>query len=254
MTEPACTPLRLTPMKRALAVTVTAFLVLAGCGSADQGSAEETSKGATESGAAKVGSCASDSQAVTGATAVTKVDLDGDHTTEQVMLTAAGGACGNTLFAETANGYVTATAPAGEPPATTGFAIASPGHDGQLLVTKSAHPRGGFQLHVYAADGEQLTELTVDGQPLIPFVATDVQEHPFSIDCADGGFVTTDAVPHEPAGFVAAWDITRTSYTLEGARVTAGPSEEVADNVLPGQLGKKYPELAQHAMFESCRA
>ena len=51
----------------------------------------------------------------------------------------------------------------------------------------SEHPRGGYQLRVYAADGEALTELEVDGQPLVPFVATDVAGAPVSVDCGDEG-------------------------------------------------------------------
>ena len=55
-------------------------------------------------------------------------------------------------------------------------------------------------------------------------------------------------------GVVAAWDVQRTTYTLEDGKVTAGPTEEVADNVLPKQLAGKYPDLVEHAAFASCRA
>jgi hypothetical protein len=106
---------------------------------------------------------------------------------------------------------------------------------------------------VYAATTRELVELTSDGQPLLPFVATDVQEHPWSVDCSDGGLVFTEAVPHEPVGVVPAWDIRQTTYTVDGGTVTKGATKEVADNVLHQDLAKKYPELAKHSAFASCR-
>ena len=81
-----------------------------------------------------------------------------------------------------------------------------------------------------------------------------MQEHPLSIDCTDGGVVVTEAVAHEPHGVIFAWDIKRTSYAVEGGEVTAGATEEIADNVLPGQLAAKYPDLVKYSAFTSCRA
>ena len=239
-------------MKRLTAVAV--LLVLVGCGSAESGSGDDADGGATSPGTAMVGGCAEDAPEVEQATVLTEADLDGDGSAEQVKLTAAGGECGNLLFAQLGEGYVATKAPADEPPVTGAFAIAPPGQEGQLLVTRADHPRGGYQLHVYAADGEDLTELTVDDQPLVPFVATDVQEHPFSIDCSDDGFVFTDAVAHEPVGIVATWDVQETTYAVDGTSVTAGAPKEIADNVMSDQLGASYPELARHAAFASCRA
>ena len=51
-----------------------------------------------------------------------------------------------------------------------------------------------------------------------------------------------------------AWDIQRTTYAVEGGEVTAGETEEIADNVLPAQLKAKYPELVDYSAFKSCRA
>ena len=65
----------------------------------------------------------------------------------------------------------------------------SPVSDGQLLVTRADHPRGGYQLRVYAADGRRARpSSTVDGQPLVPFVATDVQEHPSASTAPTAGW------------------------------------------------------------------
>ena len=121
-------------------------------------------------------------------------------------------------------------------------------------MTRADHPRGGYQLRVYAASADELTELKVDGQPLLPFVASDVQEHPWSIDCSADGLVFTEAVAHEPIGVVPAWDIKQTTYVVDGTSVTKGATKEIADNVLAQDLEAKYPDLVKHSAFTSCRA
>jgi hypothetical protein len=230
-----------------------AVVLLAGCGSADdQGSGDKSPKDASGA-SATVGRCAATAPAVQVARTIATVDLDGDGTGEAVRLTAATGDCPNTVFAKLGSGFVTASANDG-PPAVSGFGVQIPGRTGQLLVTKSDHPRGGYQLRVYAAGTSGLTELQSDGHPLVPFVATDVQEHPLSIDCGEGGLVLTEAVPHEPAGVAAAWDVKRTTYAVNGSSVQAGPTQEVADNVLPSELAATYPDLPKYAAFTSCRA
>ncbi len=238
-------------MKRVATMTA-ALLVLAGCGSAEQGSGGTTTGSDQKSGAAMVGGCAADSAQVTGAKTVASLDLNGDGTPDAVKLTAAGGECASTLFAKLGEGYVASAVPA-EPPVTSAFGV-DPGSGSGLLVTKADHPRGGYQLRVYAVGTDKLTELEVDGHALLPFVATDVQEHPWSIDCSADGLVLTEAVAHQPPGIAAAWDIKQTTYAVDAGTVTAGPTKEVADNVLPKQLGAKYPELVKHSAFESCRA
>ena len=88
----------------------------------------------------------------------------------------------------------------------------------------------------------------------MPFVATDVQERHVSIDCADGGLVLTDAVVHEPMGAEPGWDVTRTSYAVDGTSVRKETTEQVAGNVPAKELDAKYPELVKHTAFSSCRA
>jgi len=149
---------------------------------------------------------------------------------------------------------VHAQVPVGGPPLSKAFAVEVPGREGALLVTRQDHPRGGFQLRLYAAGSDELVELRTDDGPLLPFVALDVQEHPLSVDCADGGVVVTEAVAHKPPGVMFAWDIQRTTYAVEGGEVTAGETEEIADNVLPAQLKSKYPDLVDYSAFKSCRA
>src|SRR3954469_11192662 len=165
--EPRRTGVRPIPMK-SLALAA-ALLVLAGCGSAQQGSGDKESSGASSSGATKVGACAADSAEVSGAKAVGTADLDGDGTADTVKVTAAGGECGNTLFAKLGDSYASTALGDDEPPVTSSFAVDLKGHEGQLFVTKADHPRGGYQLRVYAAASGQLAELEKDGQPLVPF-------------------------------------------------------------------------------------
>ena len=241
-------------MMRALTV-LAALVVLAGCGSVEQdstGSSDPVESEPTSS--AQVGECAVDSPEVTGARTLTSADLDGDGSREPVRLTGPGGECPDLLFAELGVGYVATDVKPGGPPVTTAFAVDVPGRDGELVVTSADHPRGGFQLRVYAAGDATLVELEHQGQALVPFVALDVQEHPLSVDCTDGGVVLTEAVPHEPVGVVFTWDVKRTTYAVDGTEVTAGPTEEIAGNVLPRQLEAKYPDLVKHTAFESCRA
>jgi hypothetical protein len=240
-------------MMRTFAVATAVLLLLAACGSAETNKAPAADKQAT-TGTASVGACAVDSEAVTAAKTVARVDLDGDGGAEAVKLTAAGGKCPSLLFAKQGDGYVVTRAALPAPPVASAFGVAVPGEDAQLLVTRQDHPRGGFQLRVYAAGDGTLTELKHDGATLFPFVATDVEEHPASIDCADDGIVVTEAVPHEPVGIAPAWDVRQTTYTLGDGKVTAGPTKEVADNVLPKQLAGKYPDLVKHSAFTSCRA
>lgn len=237
-------------MMRVLAATVAGVL-LAGCGSAGPSASSDSSP--TKS-PAKVGSCEVGDPGVLGARTVARVDLDGDGQQDAVKLTAASGACPDLLFAKRGPGYVTAQLPTSEPSVSAVFGVDLAGVNGSLLVTRQDHPRGGFQLRVYMTSGAQLTELTVGRRSLLPFVALDVEEHPWSIDCGDGGLVFTEAVAHQPHGVVATWDIRRTTYTVSGGQITPGPTSEIADNVLPGQLAAKHPALAEHTAFASCRA
>ncbi len=227
-----------------------ATVVLAGCGSAEP-SGTTAASGAQRSDPGA--SCAVDAPAVREAAVVAEVDLDGDGTPDRVRVTGPGGPCGDQLVASVGETLVSTPLATG-PAVTGGYAVVLPGRDGQLLVTRADHPRGGFQLRVYAAGEEGLVELRSEEETVVPFVATDVEEHPFSIDCTDGGLVLTEAVAHEPAGVVAAWDVVRTTYAVDGTTVTAGPTREIADNVLLGQLAARYPDLVRHTAFAGCRA
>jgi hypothetical protein len=244
------------PMRRTLARLVlpaAAVLLVAGCGS-EAPSSDKASAESTEGAAAMIGRCPTDAPGVKSAPTIATVDLDGDGQGDAVRLTRSGGRCADVLFAKLGNRYVGTQLQGGEPPVSAAYGVQVPGHQGALLVTREEHPRGGFQLRLYAAGKDaELTELEVDGHSVLPFVALDVQEHPLSIDCSDGGVVVTEAVAHEPHGVVFAWDIKRTSYAVDGSEVTKGATREIADNVLPGQLAAKYPELVKYSAFKGCK-
>ncbi len=182
---------------------------------------------------------------MTGAKTVAAVDLDGDGNQEKVRLTANGGECGSTLFAKVGDGYVSTTLDSDGPDVTSGVRGRPRQRRRQLLVTRADHPRGGFQLRIYAAAPDQLEELEPDGRALLPFVATDVQEHPWSIDCSDDGLVVTEAVAHEPPGVAAAWDIKQTTYAVDGGTVTAGPTEGDRRQRAPAGPRREVPRPRQ---------
>jgi hypothetical protein len=132
--------------------------------------------------------------------------------------------------------------------------LALPGRTGEVLLVTVQHPRGGFQAHLFGYAEGAFEELTVDGEPIFDFVATDTNSSPLSASCVDGGFTISEAVAHEPIGVVPAWDVFRTTYAVQGNVVTKGAREEVADNVLDAELETTYSDLTRHRLFEDCRA
>ncbi len=271
MPEPATRLVRPTAMRpptarRSLvapAVASLLLLALTGCGSAPQSSPERTpQKSAEESatsdqqpsaGASGVEGCPAGSPALAQARTLTRADLDGDGKPEAVRLTGPGGDCPDTLFAEVGQGLLSARLPSGTPPVARAFAARPPGLEHDLLVTRQDHPRGGFQVRLFAAGEDGLAELEADGHSLVPFVALDVDEHPLSLDCADGGVVLTEALPHRPEGTRPTWDVQRTTYAVDGTAVTAGKPEQLAESVPPAGLAQEHPALLDHAVLEGCR-
>ena len=238
-------------MKHSVIVScLLAALALSGCGSSDPATVDTSGKpGAT----VKIGPCATDAPGVTKATDLAEVDLDGDGTPDKVKLTSPEGSCPNVVFAELAKGYVSAQVPTDAPPVRAGFGVTLPGHTGGLLVTQQAHPRGGFQLRAYAVGGDELEELTYQGRTIFPFVATDTKQ-PFSVDCSGSAIRVREAQAHSPIGVMFTWDVKERVYAVKDATVTLSQDSEVADNVLPGQLKERFPELAGGTLFTSCRA
>ncbi len=267
MLEPTGVRLRPIAMVRTLCLFAAALLLLTGCGSngrPDSNSGTEstgsptgsqgTSPSATPSGSSGPCAAASSSDGSTSVEGLATVDMSGDGTPDQVGISTVEG-CPPALVVDLGSaGAVSALLPDRQPAVREAFGVDLPGRQGSLLVTRQDHPRGGFQLRVFGLADNELTELEVDNGSLVPFVALDVREHPWSIDCADGGVVFTEAVTHQPAGVTFAWDIRRTTYAVDGNEVKAGPTSEIADKVRQKQLTRKYPDLVRHIAFTSCRA
>jgi hypothetical protein len=240
-------------MMRTTALIAAVLILSSGCGSAAQSGKEASGGDRTSSPSPSPRGCVGRENNFTTMENLVKLDVNGDGTAEQVGIATPQG-CPPMLAVDGLGQVVATPLPEGQPPVRSAYGVDVPGRQGSLVVTRQDHPRGGYQLRVFALDNNSLAELTTNGETLFPFVATDVEEHPASIDCADDGIVVTEAVPHEPVGIAPAWDVKQTTYTLRDGKVTAGPTQEVADNVLPKQLAGKYPDLVKHSAFASCRA
>lgn len=123
-----------------------------------------------------------------------------------------------------------------------------------LLVNGGSHPRGGFQPHVFVLYGG-LHEVMVDGNPLLPFVATDGGGTPMTATCGpDGTVEVLRAITSEPAGAILAWDLERTTYRIEahGDAVRTGTTQ-VRDHAADPVLRKEIPELFEpDGFFADC--
>ncbi len=122
-----------------------------------------------------------------------------------------------------------------------------------LRVDGGAHPRGGFQPHLFLVS-DAVRELTVDGQPVLPFVATDGGMAPMTATCTDdGGVAVLSATTSEPPGVVLAWDVERTTYDITADGAVRTGSEQVEDHIADPLLRKEMPELFEPgALFENC--
>ncbi|RNM11144.1 hypothetical protein [Nocardioides pocheonensis] len=230
---------------RVLGTLLVLPLLLAACGDVGGSGA-----GSSASPSASTWACRASATPVS----VTRADLDGDGSLDEVSFTPASGNCPASLDSSVQGlraGLVLDwdLAPAGAP----ATAVRVPGRSGDLVLLLEEHPRGGFQAHLYGFAEGRLGELTVHDQPVFPFVATDVLSHPIAATCVDGGFEVTEGRAHEPIGVVPAWDVFRTTYRVDGNAVTKGVTTEVADNVLDRDFRVTYPELVRNALFENCR-
>lgn len=242
-----------TRVSRTLLVAAATVLV-AGCGPWERSEDRTAPQAArTTSAPALPGGCATDDAALMGAARLASVDLDGDGGAEDVRLTSADSGCGELLVAEASGGLASVELEPGGPPVTGAFAVTVPGRDGQLLVTRAEHPRGGSQLRIYGLGERGLAEVVVEGRPIVPFLARDVREHPVSVGCTEGGLVITEAAAGEQADGSFGWEVLRTAYVLEGTEVTAGPVRVLATDVPTARLGDRFPVLARPHMFRGCR-
>lgn len=248
MTEPRSGALRPTAMKRTATLALaTAALLVSGCGQ------QPASPPAAARVTGSVGSCAAGSASVLHALQVhERVDLDHDGAGNALMVTRPGSDCPNVLFSKVAGHYASLPLDGVRLDLEGAHRVVVPGRRGDLVAIDEAHPRGGFQVHLYAYARGSLAEVTTPGGDLpLPFVATDTSGGYVSASCTDQGFVVRQAVAHRPPGVVFAWDVEDTSYRLVGTTARATGTREVADNVLDANLAKNFPELVGRALFTS---
>jgi hypothetical protein len=241
MTERFGIPLRPIGMRTgALVAAVAAAVLVAGCG--DSGTPRTQPSPSTTT-------CRGDAPSVP----LVRADLDGDGSPDEVEFDPPSGTCPGGLSSSVPGLRAAPTIDWDASGAARDAAVVRvPGRTGELVLLREQHPRGGFQAHLYGYADGSLAELSVDGKPVFPFVATDVLTDPISARCTDGGFEVLRARRHRPVGIVAAWDVFRTPYSVVGNTVEPGPTTKVADNVLDKDLATTYAELVRYSLFEDC--
>ena len=239
---------------RALAV-VLALLVVAGCGS-DPGphpSSDNSSDRTQETG---YRGCTASDVAGRGKV-VARADLDGTGGTETVRLIGASDRrCRNSLVA-VVDGRLVGTdvrrlhlvPKRAEAVQLRGKAAAD-----LVLLWSQPHPRGGAQPHLFGLrHSGRLAEVTLDGRPVLPFVATDGGGSPMTATCTgSGGIAVFTAVAHQPPGIVLAWDVTRTTYAVRDGRAVAVGSSMVEKAAADPALRRSRPELFSGKLFADC--
>lgn len=246
MTERSRAGMRRIGMKRSWVFAGACLaVILAGCGNEDAG--PSSAPRATTADAADT--CTAPSAEVSAKVAA---DVDGDGAADVVKYTGAIGDCAPTLGTDsTGSVRVASDLPLRSQDLST---IVIPGHEGAVVLARFSHPRGGFEARLYGVEDGAFSELTIDGDAVVPFVATDAPTSYVSAECTSAGFEITRAEAHQPVGVVPAWDVHSTAYTVDGTTVTAAPEQEVADNVLDEDLAQQYPDLVDNELFENCPA
>jgi hypothetical protein len=231
---------------RVLGLVVALPVLLAGCGDEppviDGGRGQFASPSPT--------GCPKDARAVP----LVSADLDGDGRPDQVDFEPPGASCPGGLTSSVAGLRSAPTIDWDATGAARDAAVVRvPGRTGDLVLLREQHPRGGFQAHLYGYADGHLAELTVRGEPVFPFVATDVLTAPVAARCVEGGSEVLQGRRHQPVGIAPAWDVFSTTYAIDGNTLRPGATTEVADNVLDQDFPKRYPDLVRYALFENCR-
>lgn len=245
----------LTAVLGATALAAT-FWLTAGCGSGNETSRPEITSAPD---ASLFDSCRADDPALDDAAVVAHADLDGSGASNEIALVpqSTRGPCAGSLFT-TFDGEPSAVSLHGAAiDRRSATVVQLSGTQQQLLMLRErAHPRGGFMVHLYAADRDGIGELLVDGRPVIGFVATDGGTAPATATCTDdGGIAVLSASTHEPPGIVLAWDVRRTTYTLHGTAAERSSTRLIREAAADPLLRKEMPQLFDpEALFTDCAA
>ncbi|HET7689548.1 MAG TPA: hypothetical protein VFK41_04155 [Nocardioidaceae bacterium] len=118
------------------------------------------------------------------------------------------------------------------------------GTDRQLLLLSGEdQPRGGFQPYLVGAADGVIGLVTFQGDPLLPFAATDGGEAPSSASCnANGGIDLSQAEVSGPVGITPTWTVATTSYELDG-NLASPVAQTTEEDVPDGTLREERPEL-----------
>jgi hypothetical protein len=245
-------------MRRVLVVlTLVPSVVLAGCGS-QTGASDDPGSAATagtpsEATSRAWGECTQDAFDAAGSPLAT-LRHDGWPADMQLKLPQEG-PCAGTLVASGPAGVVGVHAASAELDGSTVSVLDVGDLDGSVLVRVDGgvHPRGGYQPHLYLVGPDALREVTVDGRPVVPFVATDGGMAPLAVRCGDGTIEVVSATTAEPPGVMLAWDVRRTTYTLSADGAHEKGSGSLEEDVADPLLHKAMPELFDPGrLFAGC--
>jgi hypothetical protein len=189
---------------------------------------------------------------------VARADLDADGSPEEVRLVRSGPeGCSGVLVA-TVGGVAVGTDVGGLDLVGAGAAVVrltGPEAPDLVLLSSRGLDRGGAQRHLFGAGGPSgLREVTADGHPVLPFVATDGGAAPTTALCTpDGGIAVDTALTAEPPGIVLAWDVTRTSYDVRDGLAVNPRTRTIATDAADPVLREDRPELFRDRPFGGCR-
>lgn len=126
--------------------------------------------------------------------------------------------------------------------------VRTPGAD-DLLLVESAPTGGSTQPHLFAANGQ---EVRFGGRLVLPAVDTG-RRTPVDAVCARAGhLVVVTAKAHQPPGIVLAWDVTRTTYAVQGDGAAPVGTATVARAVADPLLRRQHPELYDGRLLADC--
>jgi hypothetical protein len=234
-----------------------ASAVLAGCGSqqgASESGAADPGSGGTSSGAqAAWRDCTPDAFDSADAPSTT-LRHDG-WPAEMELKVPADGPCAGALVASGPDGVVGVDAEGADLDGDT-VKVLDAGDLGDSVLVRvdgGAHPRGGFQPHLYLVGQDSIREVTANDEPIVPFVATDGGMAPTTVRCGDGTIQVVSATTAEPPGVIMAWDVQTTSYSLSADGSSESGSGSLQEDVAEPVLRKDMPELFDEGrLFEGC--